>query len=391
MLTIFWIFSGFAFWCFLGYPLVMLVRAHFWPVPLRDEIEVGTPSISIIVAVRNGAGLLERRIENLLAQEYPADRFEVLIVCNGCTDESERIAGRLAAGDARIQNLVSNAGEGKAGALNLAARRARGEYLIFADLRQSFAPDVVERLLEPFADPQVGVVGGGLLIEGQGSSSVEGVRSYWKLESLLRRAESRTGSVIGVSGAIYALRRELFQPLPTGLILDDVLVPMRVALAGRRVVLQESAIAYDRPSASQEMEYRRKVRTLAGNLELLRVCPELLHPSKNPVFLRFLSHKVLRLLAPLLFLGILASAGFLAGPLYTLSFWGGLAIYALGVLGLLLPLPGLSLPAAFVMIHFAIFSAFLRSREHSSSLWSTGSSEPDRTARLAGAAPMERE
>lgn len=386
---IFWTLFGLVFWCFIGYPLGMFVRAWLWPTPLQVG-PVRAPLVSVVLAVRNGSDLLRPRVENLLAQEEPPRRLEMLIVCNGCTDESEPLARELARTDTRIRVLVGDPVAGKSGALNLGAQAARGEFLIFADIRQRFAPGAVERLLEPFADPEVGAVGGRLVIGEASPSSVEGVRSYWKLETGLRRAESRTGSVIGVSGAIYALRRELFQPLPERLILDDVLVPMRVALEGKRVVLQESAIAYDTPSANQEVEFRRKVRTLAGNLELLRSFPVLLTPRGNPLFIRFVSHKVLRLLAPLCLLGMLVCAGMLAGVLYRIFFWGGLSLYALGVLGFLIPLPGLSFPAAFVMIHLAVFSAFLRFREDAASLWSAPGAESGRGALPDGSRAVSR-
>lgn len=362
----------------------MIARAKLRPRHLRHLHEVAAPLVTIVVAVRNGAELLRRRVENLLAQETGSAKIEVIIVLNGCTDGSDGVARELASSDPRIRVLTSDGESGKAGALNVAAAAAEGDFLVFTDVRQTFAPDAVRRLLEPFADPSVGAVGGRLVID-RADRSVEGVRSYWKLETQLRRAESRTGSVVGLSGSIYALRRDLFRPLPPNLILDDVLIPMRVALAGMRVVLQESAVAFDTPSATQALEYRRKVRTLAGNLELLRVLPELLIPGRNPLFARFVSHKLLRLVSPFCFLGMLITAGVMAGPLYQAVFWGSLLVYGLGVAGLLLPLPGLSLPSAFVMIHVAIFAAFLRFREDAGSLWA-----PPPAAPAAAAVPPTR-
>ncbi len=376
---IFWTLFLLAFWCYAGYPAVMVLRARLRPKPLRPAGEIGTPLVSVVLAVRNGSEHLRRRVENLLEQDYPADRLEVLVVCNGCTDGAEALAREIAGERAaRVRALVSDPGQGKAGALNLGAGQARGEYLVFADVRQVFAPDAVRRLLEPFADPVVGVVGGRLVIQRAGDPAVEGVRSYWKLETVLRSAESRTGSVVGVSGCIYAMRRELFRPLPENLILDDVLVPMRVALGGQRVLLQESALAFDSPSGTRMLEHRRKVRTLAGNLELMRILPSLLVPGRNPLFIRFLSHKVLRLASPFCFLGMLASAGLLAGPLYQAFFWSGLAFYTLGVVGLFVPIPGRSVPSAFIMIHLAVFSALLRFREEAGTLWAPASLEPAR-------------
>jgi hypothetical protein len=151
----------------------------------------------------------------------------------------------------------------------------------------------------------VGAVSGRLVIGGAESAAVRGVGMYWTLESRLRAAQADTGSVMGVTGAIYAVRRELYTAVPPNLILDDVFVPMQVILRGRRVGFRPEAVAFDSASAETNSEYRRKLRTMTGNIELLRTMPELLSPCKNPFFSRYLSHKVLRLASPVLLLVVL--------------------------------------------------------------------------------------
>jgi cellulose synthase/poly-beta-1,6-N-acetylglucosamine synthase-like glycosyltransferase len=369
---LFWLCFAGVVWCYAAYPLLQLLRARLRPRPLRRGSVDDRATVSVVLAVRNGASYLRHRVENLLAQDLPADRLEVLVVCNGCTDASETIAAELAGADPRVRVLVGPAEQGKAGALNLGIAHATGDFVVFADVRQTFAPGAVRTLLASFADPEVGAVSGKLVIERGRESAVEGVRLYWGLESILRLAESRTGSVMGATGAIYAIRRDCFEPIPANTILDDVWLPMRIALSGRRVVLEPAAVAVDHASEDSRREYFRKRRTMVGNLQLVRLMPELLHPTRNPLFIRFFSHKLLRLATPFLFLGMLLAAGVTPEAPYRWFFVLELSGYLLGIVGLVLHVPLLSIPSAFVMIHVAIFSAFRQFRSDAARVWAPG-------------------
>lgn len=368
MEVLFWVLFALIFWALVGYPATMLVRARLWPRPFAAD-PAFAPTVSVVLAVRNGAEHLAARVENLLGQAYPAERLQVLIACNGCTDDSEAVAARLAAREPRLRVLSSPAGEGKAGALNRAVAAATGECLVFADVRQRYAPDALRRLVAPLADPSVGAASGRLVIGQATDPGVEGVRWYWGLETALRLAESRTGSVVGVTGAIYAMPRARFEPLPPNLILDDLWLPLHLAQAGRRVVLVPEAVAYDVPSASLGVEYRRKRRTLVGNLQLLRLRPELLLPQRNPLFARFVSHKLLRLLVPLCFLGMLAAAATLPALLYRVVLGGGLGVFAAGAAGLRLQTRWLAPAASFLLLHVAVFGALRRFRHDATTIW----------------------
>src|SRR5439155_446213 len=187
---------------------------------------------------------------------------------------------------------------GKVAALNEAVPLASGEILVLTDARQSLAPDAVRRLVAYFADPTVGAVSGELHLLPSPGSPVEGVGLYWKYEKLIRKAESRFDSTVGVTGAFYALRKELFLPIDPRTILDDVAIPMRVALAGRRVLFAPEARAWDHVEESAAREYRRKVRTLAGNYQLVALYPALLHPLRNRLLWQLASHKLARLAVP---------------------------------------------------------------------------------------------
>jgi cellulose synthase/poly-beta-1,6-N-acetylglucosamine synthase-like glycosyltransferase len=184
---------------------------------------------------------------------------------------------------------------------------------------------------------------------------------YWKIEKTVRRLESASGSVVGVTGAIYAMRRELWTDLPPGTILDDVYVPMNVARRGLRVVFEPAAIARDRVFAQKGKEFSRKVRTLTGNYQLVQLAPWLLTPA-NPLLFRFVCHKLLRLAVPFLLLGMLVASLLAGGPFYGTLFCAQVLLYGLAVLGQVSPaiqrLKPVSIAHTFVMLNVAAAMAF---------------------------------
>jgi cellulose synthase/poly-beta-1,6-N-acetylglucosamine synthase-like glycosyltransferase len=367
---LFWFLGATVAWCYAGYPLFVALQARLRPRAVRAAWQHGaSPSVTVVIAVRNEVATIARRIDNILAQVYPRDRITVIVACNGSTDGTEDVARERSRADARVRVIVSGAADGKAGALNAALAEATADLIVFADARQTFAPDAIARLVEPFGDETVGAVTGRLLVRRSELASVEGVRLYWGMETRLRDAESRSGSVVGATGAIYAIRRALFPGIPPRLILDDVYVPLRIAMAGSRVVMAGRAIAFDVAASDQRAEYARKRRTMVGNLQLIRAIPEVLLPNDNPLFLRFVSHKLLRLLAPFCFVAMLITSGLLGGPAYGALFAAQAAFYLLGALGLVVRAPLLSIPAAFVLVHCAVFAALLRWNEDASHVW----------------------
>jgi cellulose synthase/poly-beta-1,6-N-acetylglucosamine synthase-like glycosyltransferase len=249
---------------------------------------------------------------------------------------------------------------GKAAALNHAAREAQYPILVLCDVRQRWDEDALTRLLENFADPEVGAVSGDLVIETV-PGTLSGVGLYWKYEKWIRKQESRVWAQIGVTGAIAAVRRELFRSIPPGTLLDDVYWPLRVAMAGYRVVHDERAVAYDRLPPRTQDEFHRKVRTLAGNLQLAFRLPWALVPILNPVWIQLVSHKLLRLTVPWALLGMLVSNLLLWEHLgYRILFLVQLAGYTLGILGLLLPGAGksASLASSFLVLNSAAWMAW---------------------------------
>jgi cellulose synthase/poly-beta-1,6-N-acetylglucosamine synthase-like glycosyltransferase len=199
----------------------------------------------------------------------------------------------------RVRIVEGDAAGGKAATLNAAVRASTSEILVFADTAQSFRPDVVSQLVASLADGSLGAVSGMLETSAQGKRQTLADK-YWLYERRLRNAEARLHSAIGVTGAIYASRRELWEPLPADLILDDLYVPMRLVLRGKRIGYNDRAIATDARSFAPRQEYQRKVRTLTGVIQLCAWLPKVLNPFRNPVWAQFVCHKLLRLLTPYL-------------------------------------------------------------------------------------------
>ncbi len=378
MVILFWVAGATLVWVYLLFPLSMMIRGRLAGVrPPRALTEHRPePSVTVVLAARNEEGALATRIENLLTQNYPAERLSVVVVCNACTDGTVPAARQIAEQEPRVSVLVSSGEEGKAGALNLGVSHSKGEILVFADCRQRFAPDAVRQLVNALADPGVGAVTGRLVIGAADSAAVQGVGTYWKLESRLRFAQARTGSVMGATGAIYAVRRELYTPVPPNLILDDVFIPMQVVMRGKRVDFRPEAVAYDSASPETGSEFRRKLRTMTGNIELLRVMPQLLSPRGNPHFVRYLSHKVLRVASPIFLLGLVLAGLVLPLWPYGLAAGGVILVLAAGALGLLLPIRPLALPAAFLIVQVAAAAAILRPGRGARALWSAPPTAP---------------
>ncbi len=315
---------GHLLYTYLGYPWIISLLPERSP---RPGPSVAPRLVSVIIAARARHNGVARKVGSLLRTiRLPC---EIVVVVDGPAAEFSAELAKLAAlDDRRIKVSVLPKGRGKAAALNHAVAIASGEVLVFTDVRQEVAAGAVERLAARLGSPDVGAVSGSLTIST--SLGSEGLyERYWRFERWLRSREADWDSSVGVTGALYALKRELWRPLPHGLLLDDVWVPCQVVRAGKRVAFDSLALTTDVASPSDATELARKIRTLTGNYQLIAWMPTLLVPWKNRMWWQFISHKVLRLLTPH------AAVCVLAGGTLMLAGWAGV-IAMLGALGLVL-------------------------------------------------------
>jgi poly-beta-1,6-N-acetyl-D-glucosamine synthase len=331
MTLVFWSSLLLIFWAYAGYPIWMCLRAKFWPRTIqRGDI---CPTVTILLSAHNEEKYLSAKLENLDRLDYPADRLDVVIVSDGSTDRTNQILKGWE--DSRRTALIWEEQRGKAAALNSTVGHIRGEITVFTDVRQTIASDALKNLIANFADPNIGAVSGELMIgQDLATATARGVGLYWRLEKKIRLWEGLSGSCVGATGALYAVRTKLIPQLPHGTILDDVYIPLHVVRQGQRVVFEPQALAFDPLTPDPKQEFRRKLRTLFGNYQLLQLSPWVLKRT-CPLRFQFVCHKLLRLLVPFALLGALVSTFWLRNGMYPLALVLQVLFYALALLGLL--------------------------------------------------------
>ena len=289
------------FYVLIAYPLLLELLARYFPKPIRKNKQFVT--VSVIIPVRNGEKWLARKLDSVLALEYPPEMREIIVVSDGSTDSTEAIAVSYA--DRGIRLLTLPAG-GKPSALNAAVPIATGELLFLTDVRQTLRRDCLARLVACMADPEVGVVSGNLQISSGSTEEEQNTGLYWRYENWIRRNLAQVDSMLGATGPVCLVRRSLYVPIPRDSLLDDVYLPLSIHLRGYRLVLEESAVAIDEPTMLGS-EFRRKIRTQAGIVQLIGSFPGLFS-SRNRMRIHFLSLKIGRLLLPYLLVLLLVAA-----------------------------------------------------------------------------------
>ncbi|MFD0737908.1 glycosyltransferase family 2 protein [Lysobacter koreensis] len=354
---------------YLGYPMAMAALARLRPLPIQPPTPISRePRIDVLLVVHDGASLLAAKLHNLLALDYPSSHLRVNVVCDGCRDGSERIARGFPSDRVRVFAYTQR--RGKSACLGQVLPQLDAELVLFCDVRQRIDAGAARALVAALADPTVGAASGELLLQAD-TGYGQGVDAYWRYEKWLRRLESASGSLVGVTGALYAARREAIASVPAGIVLDDMWIPLGIAAAGYRVVFAPEALAYDRVASNPADEERRKRRTLAGNFQLLHHWPQLALPGAHPLALRLWGHKWLRLAVPwCLLLMLLSNAAlFDQGLGWRVLMAAQLAAYAVAWLGRVRPAITtrwwpLRVCAAFVSLNFAAAMALFDYLRH---------------------------
>jgi cellulose synthase/poly-beta-1,6-N-acetylglucosamine synthase-like glycosyltransferase len=324
---------------YFGYPAILALlarrrRAAPAGVAPAPAGAAPPPKVSLLIAAYNEERWIGAKIANSLALSYPPDRLEIWIGSDGSTDRTDAIASAVTDPRLRLHRVEPRGG--KAGVLNALATRATGEILVFSDANTLLAPDAIAALVRRFEDPEVGLACGEMTLydprKGPGGEDEEGL--YWRYERWLKRREGELGALIGANGGIYAMRAELFRPLPKDTIVDDFVLSAGVLLAGKKAVYAEDARAKEETAGGTGKEFGRRARIGAGNFQALSRHPGLLSPSRPAVAFAFLSHKLLRWLAPLFMAAaLLANLALATRPAYMPLLGAQLGFYALAAVG----------------------------------------------------------
>jgi len=361
---LFWASVALLGYTYLGYPVLMFALASRGSRPPRGRGP--EPTVTVLVVAHNEAARVATRLDNLLSLDYPREQLEIVVGSDGSTDGTvDRAREYEAVG---VVVVACPARRGKAAVLNDLVPKARGEVVVFADARQRFETGALRALVAPFADPQVGAVSGELIMTDNAEATAvgKGIGFYWRYEKFIRRNEAGVDSTVGATGAIYAIRRDLFEPIPDDTILDDVLIPVRIAAQGYRVLFEPGARAYDRAAATAQEELRRKVRTIAGKFQLFSRERWLLDPFRNRLWLQTVSHIGFRLLIPASLVTALGANIFmLHGSFYRWTLAAQVLFYTAALGGYACrnarrKIPLLTVPYTVCLLNWATVLAFLR-------------------------------
>jgi cellulose synthase/poly-beta-1,6-N-acetylglucosamine synthase-like glycosyltransferase len=324
----FWISVALLLYTYGGYPIVLIALGSLQQ--LKSDLRFGLarrtrrarrdaadcPRVSIVFAAHNEEAVIAQKMRNCARLDYPAGRLDILVGCDGCTDATAALARAAAVPNAAVFEFPERCG--KPGVLNKLMPRTRGEIVVFCDANTEFAPDAIHTLVRHFKRPEIGCVCGELRLRSRGTAN--GEQLYWRFETLLKFLESRLNMLVGANGALFAIRRSLYVPVPADGVVDDFLIAMNVRAAGYRVVYDPEAIAWEEVAPSARHEFRRHVRIGAGNFQALRHTWRLLNPLAGAVALSFWSHKVCRWLVPIVLAAAQVSAALLAQqPVYALA------------------------------------------------------------------------
>ena len=357
--VVFWVAVGFVVYVYAGYPVVLILLGFVWRRPVaKREIE---PTVSILVPAYNESRVIADKIRNVLAIDYPADRLELAVACDGPTDGTADIVRSMADGR-RVRLFDYPRNRGKLHVLNDTVPHLRGEIVAFSDASSMIERGAIRALVANFADPAVGAASGVYrLMDKDGWHLGRQEDFYWKYETMLKRREAAVGSVLGAHGSLYAIRKSLY-PFPSPeTINDDYVIPVRIVQQGYRVAYEPTAAAYE--EAHEMAGFSRRVRIMAGNIEQLREIKPLLRPLRPLTLFFFLSHKAGRLLVPAALIAAAVSNLRLLGvPAYRVLLVLQIAFYLLVVLGGIWQLRPkiLRLPYYFCMINAATLVGIYR-------------------------------
>ncbi len=331
----FWALLVLIVYIYAGYPLLLLLRSRSNAVPVRADPAL-EPSITLIISAFNESEVIAKKIENSLALDYPKERLEVLVVSDASDDGTDELVSQYSGVSVTLLRMPERGG--KTIGLNAAVEQASGDILIFSDANAMYRTDAARALVRNFNDESVGAVVGESTYSDSNSGAEKSESVYWRYETAIKRLETRSGSVVGGDGAIYAIRREYYRPMAADA-LSDFVNPLQIVEQGKRCVYEPEAISVEQAAGSFEKEFRRKVRIVNRAWRAMMAMKPMLNPLRYGFFsVALISHKLLRWLVPFFLVALLAINVALLSqhPVYKLIFVGQTLFYGLALVGALL-------------------------------------------------------
>jgi cellulose synthase/poly-beta-1,6-N-acetylglucosamine synthase-like glycosyltransferase len=370
-----WACAGLVFYTYGLYALLVWIASRGMPLrPPAEKNDEDLPTIAVLIAAHNEESVIEERIRNVLALDYPREKLELIIASDGSSDRTTKIANRYVSQGVRVMDYPRR--RGKMTVLNTTVAELSAEIIVLSDANTFFDRQAARKLVRWFADSSIGAVCGKLVLTDRRTGrNMDGL--YWKYETFIKKCESRLGALLGANGAIYAIRRSIFPEVQNDTLVDDFVIPLAAKLeTGCRIVYEQEAIAHEEIAPDISDEFHRRARIGAGGYQAIGRLWKLVDPRRGWVALSFLSHKVLRWLCPFFMVGIIVCS--MLASHY--AFYRGALAVEMAFLLLSVPfsqLPGsgllvrlLRLSAMFTLMNAALFVGFFRwLRGRPSGIW----------------------
>ncbi|MFQ5398410.1 MAG: glycosyltransferase family 2 protein [Anaerolineae bacterium] len=345
---LFWFPVSIILYTFIGYPIAITLLARFLARPIRKE-DI-TPHVTVLIPAYNEAAIIQRKIENCLALDYPKNQLSVMVVTDGSEDDTAIIVSQFREQGVHLCHQPER--KGKVAAINRVVPTVNSEIIVFSDANTMLTPDGIQAIVRSFADDRVGLVAGEKRVMGGG----EGL--YWRYESHLKRCESALGSVIGAAGELFAIRRELFEKPEDDSIVEDFIMSLRLVASGWRAVYEPAAVAEELPSPSLAGDWERRTRIAAGSFQAMGRLLRLLNPAMGRIAWQYLSHKLLRWAVTPIMLpaAYLLNLSLVNIPIYLALFLGQTIFYGLAAVGFILARRGIRRSLPYFAFYFCLMN-----------------------------------
>jgi cellulose synthase/poly-beta-1,6-N-acetylglucosamine synthase-like glycosyltransferase len=363
-LILFWLSVSLVLYTYIGYPLLLAIVSRIKNRPVKRSSYL--PSVSFIITAYNEERDLEQKLENTLSLDYPAEKLEIIVASDCSTDRTDEIASRFASRGVLLHRQSQR--RGKTAAQNAAVEMARGEIILFSDATTVYNKDVLRSIVRNFSDEYVGAVAGRLVyLDSYKTNTGSGARSYWNYEITLRKLESQIGSLIGVSGCLYAVRKSSYVPLYEEAC-SDFIIATKMVEQGQRCIFEPEAICTEHTNRRADKEFRMRVRIITQTFTDLLRHKQMLNPFKSGFYaIQLISHKVCRYLIPFFLISIFISSAFLASHslFFAVTFALQVLFYSVALLGSIfdrfaIKAGPLALPYYFVLTNLAIIVAVIK-------------------------------